>query len=80
MGGMSDSEREAAVEALRQKINALPPTDFCGHFSSDFNGNCMQCAREAERRADMARAWDEGHDSCGQRHSCPNPYRDEAVQ
>lgn len=32
----------------------------CGHLGRDFNGNCFTCAREAERRADMAKAYDRG--------------------
>lgn len=48
------------VRALQEKILAQPPTDWCGHFAVNINGNCMTCAREAERRADMARAWELG--------------------
>lgn len=40
----------------------------------------MAIAAEVERQITAARAqaWDEGHDSCGQRHSCYNPYRADA--
>jgi hypothetical protein len=48
------------VEALRQKILALPPSEFCGHFSVDFNGNCMTCQRDAERAVELAAARAEG--------------------
>jgi len=57
----------------------------CGHLSRDFNGNCMRCAHEAQRRADMAQAWDEGHGTsnggcvywpdCAKNGDHVNPYR-----
>lgn len=33
---------------------------------------------EALVTARMAHAWQEGHDSCGQSHSCFNPYEEVA--
>lgn len=54
----------------------------CGHFSLDYVGNCMRCARDDEIRAAMAKAWDEGFmDAAGQDHPAyprtrriDNPY------
>jgi hypothetical protein len=65
------------VEALRAKILAAPPVVSCGHLSRTFDGACMTCADNERRRADMARAWDEGHRFTGyEPERGENPYRD----
>ena len=49
-----------------------PPMEWCGHFSSDFDGNCMRCANEARRNEELAQAWDEGW--AERDNDCTEPY------